>query len=80
MRELLMSLLCKKATQDGTYTVYLENQAVAWGLTGPAADAIIDTLYAVGELSSQALRHFRFSSCAAPKPLSVFRPIISWSR
>jgi hypothetical protein len=45
MRELLMSLLCKKATQDGTYTVYLENQAVAWGLTGSAADALIDTLW-----------------------------------
>jgi hypothetical protein len=45
MRELLMSLLCKKATQDGTYTVYLENRAVAWGLTGSAADALIDTLW-----------------------------------
>ncbi|WP_200901941.1 hypothetical protein [Microvirga vignae] len=34
----------KKATQDGTFTVYRDNNAVAWGLTSSAADALIEKL------------------------------------
>jgi hypothetical protein len=34
----------KKATQDGTYTVYLDEEAVAWGLSRLAADALIESL------------------------------------
>jgi hypothetical protein len=29
-----MTRIAKKATQDGTFTVYVENKAVVWGLTG----------------------------------------------
>ncbi len=36
----------KKFTQDGTFTVYLGNRPVAWGLTSSAADILIDTLLA----------------------------------
>ena len=41
-----MARLAKKATQDGTYTVYLDGQAVAWGLTCSAADLLIANLAA----------------------------------
>ena len=34
----------KQATQDGTFTVYLEDRPIAWGLTRNAADALIDRL------------------------------------
>jgi hypothetical protein len=37
--------ISKKATQDGTFTVYIEREAVAWGLTRSAADALIDRLW-----------------------------------
>ncbi len=30
-----MARIAKKASQDGTFTVYLESEAVAWGLTRP---------------------------------------------
>jgi hypothetical protein len=36
--------IAKKATQDGTYTVYLADEAVAWGLSSSAADALIEKL------------------------------------
>ncbi len=36
--------VAKQATQDGTFTVYLGDRPVAWGLTGPAADALIERL------------------------------------
>ena len=36
-----MSPIRKKANQDGTYTVYLGDNAVAWGLTSAAADTLI---------------------------------------
>jgi len=39
-----MPEIAKKATQDGTFTVYLGERAIAWGLTGSAADALIDRL------------------------------------
>jgi hypothetical protein len=39
-----MSHIAKKATQDGTFTVYLASQAIAWGLTSTAADALIQRL------------------------------------
>jgi hypothetical protein len=42
-----MPRIAKKPTQDGTFTVYLESQAVAWGLTSLAADALIETLMQV---------------------------------
>jgi hypothetical protein len=39
-----MVRVAKQATQDGTFTVYLEERAVAWGLTSSAADALIERL------------------------------------
>jgi hypothetical protein len=36
--------ITKKPTQDGTFTVYVEATAVAWGLTTSAADRLIDQL------------------------------------
>jgi hypothetical protein len=36
--------VAKQATQDGTSTVYLGDQPVAWGLTRHAADALIQRL------------------------------------
>ena len=42
-----MDRIAKKATQDGTFTVYLESEAVAWGLTSSAADALIERLMRV---------------------------------
>jgi hypothetical protein len=39
-----MTHIAKKPTQDGTFTVYLKSQAVAWGLTSLAADALIERL------------------------------------
>ena len=39
-----MSPICKKANQDGTYTVYRGDDAIAWGLTRAAADMLIDRL------------------------------------
>jgi hypothetical protein len=39
-----MPRIAKKPTQDGTFTVYLESQAVAWGLSSSAADALIERL------------------------------------
>ncbi|EIM24695.1 hypothetical protein [Microvirga lotononidis] len=39
-----MIRIAKQATQDGTFTVYLGNRPVAWGLTSHAADALIQRL------------------------------------
>jgi hypothetical protein len=39
-----MARLAKKATQDGTFTVYVENRPVAWGLTSSAADTLIERI------------------------------------
>jgi hypothetical protein len=39
-----MPRIAKKPTEDGTYTVYLEAQAIAWGLSSSAADALIERL------------------------------------
>ncbi len=39
-----MARVAKKANQDGTFTVYLESEAVAWGLTSSAADALMARL------------------------------------
>jgi hypothetical protein len=36
-----MARIAKKESQDGTFTVYLESEAVAWGLTSSAADTLI---------------------------------------
>jgi len=36
--------IAKQATQDGTFTVYLDDRPVAWGLTSHAADALIERL------------------------------------
>ena len=39
-----MARIAKKATQDGNFTVCLEDTAVAWGLPSIAADALIERL------------------------------------
>ena len=39
-----MAHLAKNATQDGTFTVYVEDRPVAWGLTSSAADILIDRM------------------------------------
>jgi hypothetical protein len=39
-----MLRITKMATQDGTFTVYVDAKAVAWGLTTSAADDLIATL------------------------------------
>jgi hypothetical protein len=39
-----MPPIAKKPTQDGTFTVNLGSQAVAWGLSSSAADALIERL------------------------------------
>ena len=39
-----MPRIAKKPTQDGTFTVYLETEAIAWGLSSAAADALIQRL------------------------------------
>ncbi|WP_283770668.1 hypothetical protein [Microvirga sp. 3-52] len=36
--------VAKQATQDGTFTVYLSDRPVAWGLTSGAADALMQKL------------------------------------
>jgi len=43
-RESPMACIAKKATQDGTFTVYFENRPVAWGLTSSAADNLIERM------------------------------------
>ena len=40
-----MARIAKKATQDGTLTVYVGETAVAWGLTSTAADMLIERLF-----------------------------------
>jgi hypothetical protein len=39
-----MLRITKTSTQDGTFTVYVDAKAVAWGLTTSAADDLIKTL------------------------------------
>jgi hypothetical protein len=39
-----MAWIAKKATQDGNFTVYLEERAIAWGLNSAAADILIERL------------------------------------
>jgi hypothetical protein len=41
---LFMVRIAKKATQDGTFTIYLDMKPMAWGLTSSAADALIKQL------------------------------------
>ena len=40
-----MAQFAKKATHDGNFTVYLEDTAIAWGLTSAAADILIEKLF-----------------------------------
>jgi hypothetical protein len=40
-----MARIAKKATQDGTSTIYVGETAVTWGLTSTAADMLIDRLF-----------------------------------
>ena len=42
-----MDRIAKKATQDDTFTVYLESEAVAWELSSSAADALMERLMRV---------------------------------
>jgi hypothetical protein len=39
-----MTRIAKKATQDGTFTIYVGDRAIAWGLTSSAADILIKNL------------------------------------
>jgi hypothetical protein len=39
-----MMQAAKKATQDGTYTVYVQGKPIAWGLSSTAADRLIERL------------------------------------
>jgi hypothetical protein len=43
-RVLPMTHIAKKPNQDGTFTVYVENRPVAWGLTSSAADILIERM------------------------------------
>jgi endonuclease V-like protein UPF0215 family len=36
--------IAKKATQDGTYTVYVQGRPIAWGLSTTAADRLVERL------------------------------------
>jgi len=39
-----MIQVTKKATQDGTYTVYVQGKPIAWGLSTTAADRFVERL------------------------------------
>jgi len=39
-----MIQVTKKATQDGTYTVYVQGKPIAWGLSTIAADRLVERL------------------------------------
>jgi endonuclease V-like protein UPF0215 family len=39
-----MTQVTKKATQDGTYTVYVQGKPIAWGLSTTAADRLVERL------------------------------------
>lgn len=39
-----MIRVTKKATQDGTYTVYVQGKPIAWGLSTIAADRLVERL------------------------------------
>jgi hypothetical protein len=38
----------KKATQDGTYTVYVQGKPIAWSLSSAAADRLVERLLSSG--------------------------------
>ena len=40
-----MARIAKEATQDGTFTIYVGEAAVACGLTSTAADMLIERLF-----------------------------------
>ncbi len=40
-----MAHIAKKATQDGTFTIYVGEMPIAWGLTSTAADILIERLF-----------------------------------
>jgi endonuclease V-like protein UPF0215 family len=39
-----MIQVAKKATQDGTYTVYVQGKPIAWGLSTTDADRLVERL------------------------------------
>jgi hypothetical protein len=39
-----MIQVAKKATQDGTYTVYVQGRLIAWCLSTTAADRLVERL------------------------------------
>jgi hypothetical protein len=47
-----MMQAAKKATQDGTYTVYVQGKPIAWGLSSTAADRLIERLRAPANRSA----------------------------
>ncbi|PVE20324.1 hypothetical protein DC522_33010 [Microvirga sp. KLBC 81] len=51
-----MARVAKKATQDGTFTVYVEETPSAWGLTSAAADILMQRLSAVETFVKRATR------------------------
>lgn len=49
-----MIRVVKKATQDGTYTVYVRGKAIAWGLSSIAADSLIGRLLSTSSVPELA--------------------------
>jgi hypothetical protein len=50
----MMMQIAKKATQDGTYTVYVQGKPIAWGLSSAAADRLIVRLRSPADRSALA--------------------------
>jgi hypothetical protein len=50
-----MLRITKMATQDGTFTVYVEAKAVAWGLTTSTADDLVNELIRAPDLANAML-------------------------
>ena len=44
----------KKATQDGTYTVYVQGVPIAWGLSSIAADRLVERLLSTASVPEVA--------------------------
>ena len=45
-----MIQVTKKATQDGTYTVYVQGKPIAWGLSPTAADRLVERLLSTARI------------------------------
>ena len=49
-----MIQVAKKATQDGTYTVYVRGKPIAWGLSRVAADSLVERLLSTSSVPELA--------------------------